>query len=81
MTNSNPAGYLATRNPHNPVPEGGTYKRERDGQVARLANESDYPVVAECKICRGRIRLGSYLQWDWYHAPLEVTAKPAGEAS
>ena len=80
MTNSS-SMFLTRENRHWPVPEGGTYKRERDGQVASLANESHYPVVADCKICRGRIRLAHYMQWDWKHEPLEPVADPPGEAS
>ena len=80
MTNSS-AIYQTGRNEHWPVPEGGTYVRESDGQTARLANESDYPVAATCKICRGRIRLAHFMQWDWKHAPLEVAATPSGETS
>lgn len=81
MTNSAPAGYLTGgRNPHSPTPVGGTYKREADGQPARLTNPSDYPVVATCKFCEVPARLGNYMQWDWHHAPMPA-AQPAGEAS
>ncbi len=80
MANS-AASYLTRKNEHWPVPEGGTYVRESDGQTARLTNESDYPVVARCKICQGRIRLGHYMSWEWSHAPLGVAVRPAGETS
>lgn len=65
---------------HPPTPVGGTYKREADGQPARLTNADDYPVTARCRFCEVPLRLGSYMQWDWRHAPAE-TARPAGETS
>lgn len=65
---------------HPPTPVGGTYKREADGQPARLTNADDYPVTARCRFCEVPVRLGSYMQWDWRHETVPV-AKPAGEAS
>lgn len=79
MSNS-AASYLTSRNPHAPAPVGGTYQREADGQDARLTNPSDYPVTARCRFCAVPVRLGSYMQWDWYHAPVPAAA-PAGETS
>ena len=51
-----------------------------DGQPARLTNPSDHPVSAQCWFCPVPLRLGSYMQWDWRHAPVPA-AKPAGEGA
>jgi hypothetical protein len=54
-------------------------RRESDGEAASLLDEADYPVIAECKFCGGRIRLGNLMQWEWRHAPA-VTFAPGGDA-
>jgi len=80
VSNSGPPGYLAGRNEHWPVPWGGTYVRERDGQPASLTNGADYPVVAECQIRHGRIGLAHLTQWQWRHPPAPV-AVAGGDAA
>jgi hypothetical protein len=55
---------------HLAVPEGGTYVRQRDGGVADLLSESDYPVYARCKICRGWCALLDYGQSEYRHVPV-----------
>jgi hypothetical protein len=41
-----------------------------NGGAPRLIYAEDYPVIAICKICQGRIKLDHNLQWDWRHAPV-----------
>lgn len=55
--------------PHQAVPLDGTYVSERTGQPATLTDEGCYPVVAECKVCHGPVRLRVLMQMDWQHAP------------
>jgi hypothetical protein len=71
--------YLKGNTEHVPIPLADSYVTERGGQPANLLRDGDYPVVAECKICHGRIRLGQVMQWDWRHAPL-VPAVVGGDA-
>lgn len=59
--------YVKGRTEHTAVPLAGSYVTEKSGEPASLLRDSDYPVVAECKICRGRIRLGQVMQMDWRH--------------
>ena len=63
-----------TNTAHTAVPVAGTYVREADGEHASLTDGADYPVSAECRICRGHIRLGMLVQMDWEHAPAQVPA-------
>jgi protein tyrosine phosphatase (PTP) superfamily phosphohydrolase (DUF442 family) len=65
---------------HAPFPLKGSYVRENDRELASLLDESDYPVLAECKICGGRTRLDALMQWEWRHLPA-VTAVPGGDAA
>ena len=68
------ASCLAGNTAHTATPVDGTYVREADGEPASLTNGADYPVSAECKICRGRIRLRMLVQWEWEHVPAQVSA-------
>ena len=61
--------YVRGRTEHTAIPLAGSYVTEKGGEPASLLRDSDYPVVAECKICSGRIRLGQVLQMDWRHVP------------
>lgn len=72
--------YVTGDTGHTAIPVDGSYAREADGKPASLVNGADYPVVAVCKICHGRIRLGHLMMWEWRHAPAPA-ARPAGEAS
>ena len=63
---------------HTAWPKKSTYVREKDGEPVGLLNKADYPIVAECKICGGRIRLDHLMQMDWRHAP--APAAPAQTA-
>ena len=72
--------YMQADAGHAPVPLKGSYVRESDGQPASLLNEVDYPVIAECKFCEGRIRLGHLVRREWQHAPA-VTAAAGGDAA
>lgn len=65
---------------HAPFPLKGSYVRESDGEPANLLDEADYPVLAGCKLCGGRIKLGHLMQWEWRHVPA-VTAVPGGGAA
>lgn len=65
-TPADTTGHLAT-----PVP--GSYTAEDDGGPASLLRAEDYPVIAVCKICEGRIRLDHKMQMDWRHAPEPVS--------
>lgn len=56
------AGHVAWPKPR-------TYVREKDGQHVSLLNATDYPIVAECKICDGKIGLDHLMQMEWRHAP------------
>ena len=69
-TPADTTGHMAT-----PVP--GSYTMERGGAPARLLYAEDYPVIAVCKICGGRIKLDHKLQMEWRHVP----APAAGSAS
>jgi hypothetical protein len=42
---------------------------EKGGGPASPLLDADYPVVAACKICGGRIKLDHIMQMDWRHAP------------
>jgi hypothetical protein len=53
-------------------PQTGTCTREKDGAPASPLIGEDYPVVADCKICTGRIKLGHKMQLEWRHAPAAV---------
>jgi hypothetical protein len=61
-TPADTTGHLAT-----PVP--GSYTVEEDGGPANLLADADYPVIAICNVCRGRIKLDHKLQMEWRHAP------------
>lgn len=63
-------GHLAT-------PLTGTYIRENGGATANPLRGEDYPVIAACKVCGGRIRLGQKMQMEWRHTP----AVAAGDGS
>ena len=54
---------------HQAFPVGGTARSEATGQPANLVAASDYPVIAECQWCHGRIRLAIQNQMEWRHAP------------
>lgn len=60
--------YVKGNTEHTAVPLGGSYVTEEHGTPASLLRDADYPVVAECKICHGRIRLGQVMQMEWRHA-------------
>lgn len=62
---------------HTATPAAQSYTVEGSGAPARLTHAGDYPVVAICKICRGRIRLGHMMQLEWQHAPLKPSV-PGG---
>jgi hypothetical protein len=72
--------YVGGNTGHPTFPLKGSYVRESDSEPASLLEDSDYPVAAECKICRGRIRLDALMQWEWRHAPA-VTAVTGGDAA
>lgn len=59
---------------HITSPKSGTGVRESDGEPASLVNADDYSVTAGCARCRGRIRLGHPIQWEWRHAPAAAAA-------
>lgn len=69
--------------PGQPSPWRASYVTEEGGEPASLLRDSDYPVVAECKICHRRIRLGQVMHMDWRHAPLQtaVTGSDAARSS
>jgi hypothetical protein len=71
--------YVAGNTGHAAIPLGGSYVTKKGDLSASLMRDSDYPIVAECKVCHGRIRLGQVLQMEWQHAP--VTAVTSGDAS
>jgi hypothetical protein len=76
FTPAESSGHIAT-------PQTGTYARENGGGPASLLLGADYPVIAACKICGGRIRLDHKMQMEWRHAPAAVAAPapPAGDAA
>jgi hypothetical protein len=51
------------------TPAAGSFTKENGGGPARLLYDEDYPVIAACKVCDGRIKLDYKLQMDWRHAP------------
>lgn len=59
---------------HQAFPVGGTARSEATGQPANLVAASDYPVIAECHWCHGRIRLAIQNQMEWRHAPVPAAA-------
>lgn len=61
---------------HTPIPLGGSFTREQDGEPASLLCDADYPVAGECKICHGKIRLARVMQMDWRHAPVPTASAP-----
>jgi hypothetical protein len=64
--------YVRGNTGHTANPLTGSYVTEKTGEPASPLRDSDYPVIAECKICHGRIRLGQRTQTDWQHAPLQA---------
>ena len=66
---------------HTATPVTGTYTVEDGGAPARLLYPEDYPVLAECKICHGTIRLDFMMQMEWRHVPVAqaAPAPPAGD--
>jgi hypothetical protein len=72
--------YIQGNSGHAPVPLAGSYVRESDGKPASLVNQADYPVIAECKFCQGRLRLGHLVQWEWQHSFAAVTPVTGGDA-
>jgi hypothetical protein len=53
---------------HVATPQTGTYVTEKGAPASPLRDE-DYPVIAACKLCGGRIRLEHKMQMEWRHAP------------
>ena len=72
VSGSGPSPCVAWVTGHTATPKGGSYVREADGEPASLTNAADYPVIAECKVCRGRIRLRMLIQMEWEHASAQV---------
>ena len=73
MSSADDAGHIGW-------PKPGTYVREKDGEHVNLLNATDYPIVAVCKMCGGKIRLAHLMQMDWRHVPVApaTSAPPAG---
>ena len=66
--------YVRGNTGHSATPLAGSYVTEKTGEPATLVRYSDYPVIAACRVCHGRIRLGQLTQADWQHAPLHAAA-------
>lgn len=56
---------------HTAIPAAGSYTVAGSGAPARLTRDEDYPVIAICKICQGRIKLGNMMQMEWRHEPVK----------
>jgi hypothetical protein len=54
---------------HAAEPAAGSCVRENGGGRANLLENADYPVIAHCRICHGRIKLDYLLQAEWRHEP------------
>ena len=54
---------------HQAMPVEGSWYSERSQHPANLKAEFDYPVIAVCQRCGGRIRLAQLLQMEWTHVP------------
>jgi hypothetical protein len=54
---------------HQALPVKDSWYCERTQHPARLRCEFDYPVIAVCKTCNGRIRLAERAQMEWTHVP------------
>ena len=52
---------------HEIIPDPGTARRVRDGELADLLRPSDYPVTAICKPCGQPIRNERWLLSEWRH--------------
>jgi len=52
---------------HEIIPEPGSVRRVRDGELADLRNPAHYPVVAVCMTCGQPIRTERWLLSGWRH--------------
>lgn len=53
---------------HEIVPTPGTV-RKLNGQKGSVLEPGDYPLVAICMECGGRVREDAYVFATWYHLP------------
>lgn len=56
---------------HQADPVKGSWYSERTQHPANLLADFDYPVIAVCGTCQGRIRLRVKMQMEWEHVPEE----------
>lgn len=54
---------------HTATPIHDSWYNEKTQHPANLRNDFDYPVIAVCKTCHGRIRLAVLQQMEWVHVP------------
>lgn len=54
---------------HTATPAAGSSKTKDGTAVNGQPGAGDYPLTAQCKLCRNPIRLGNRLQMEWEHAP------------
>ena len=59
--------YVVDSRGHIARPMADTYIMEEDAKPASLLCDADFPVVAECTVCHGRMRPDAVLQMEWYH--------------
>jgi len=56
---------------HEATPVKDSWYSERTQHPANLLADFDYPVIAVCETCHGRIRLDFKIQMQWRHADAE----------
>lgn len=63
---------------HEARPARDSWRTEHGALRTDILRASDYPVIATCSGCGGRIRLAHVLQAEWRHVPAETRAVPTG---
>lgn len=64
------AGFYIPKAPdggHIATPVRDSWYNERTQHPANLKNDFDYPIIAVCQTCNGRIRLAVLQQMEWVH--------------
>lgn len=54
---------------HSADPVKDSWYSEQTQHPANLLADFDYPIIAVCATCGGRIRLARKLQMEWAHVP------------